>query len=236
MTAVLEVDALEAWYGASQALFGVGLVVRAGEMVTLLGRNGMGKTTTVRTIAGLLAPRAGRIVFRGEPVAGRPADHIGRRGLGLVPEGRQVFRNLTVDEHLRAWSANRSSSRSPWTPARVYGLFPRLAERRDHLGSQPSGGEQQMLAIGRVLTTNPHLIVLDEATEGLAPMVRREIWSCLSTLKAEGLAILVIDKYVRTLVRLADRHTIIERGRVAWEGDSGELARREDLWHRYLGV
>jgi branched-chain amino acid transport system ATP-binding protein len=229
MTAVLEVDALETCYGASQALFGVGLVVRAGEMVTLLGRNGMGKTTTVRTVAGLLAPRAGRVVFRGEPVAGR-------RGLGLVPEGRQVFRNLTVDEHLRAWSGNRSGSRSPWTPARVYGLFPRLAERRDHLGSQLSGGEQQMLAIGRVLTTNPHLIVLDEATEGLAPIVRREIWGCLAALKAEGLAILVIDKYVRTLVRLADRHTIIERGRVAWEGDSGELARREDLWHRYLGV
>ncbi|MFO1284981.1 MAG: ABC transporter ATP-binding protein [Burkholderiales bacterium] len=233
---MLEVDGLETYYGASQALHGVGFVVRAGEMATLLGRNGMGKTTTVRSIAGLVPPRAGRVVFRGEPIERRPADWIGRRGLGLVPEGRQVFRNLTVDEHLRAWADNRSGTSNPWTPARVYRLFPRLAERRDHLGSQLSGGEQQMLAIGRVLATNPHLIVLDEATEGLAPLVRREIWDCLAALKAEGMAILVIDKYVRTLVRLADRHTIIERGRVAWQGASSELAGREDLWHRYLGV
>ena len=236
MTAVLEVEGLEVFYGASQALFGVGLRIEAGEMVTLLGRNGMGKTTTVRSITGLTPPRRGTVRFFGEAIQGNSADRIGRAGIGLVPEGRQIFPNLTVQENLLAWASNRSAARDPWTLDRVYDLFPRLAGLRGNMGNQLSGGEQQMLAIGRALITNPHLLVLDEATEGLAPLVRQEIWRCLAALKAAGLSILVIDKYVHALVRLADRHYMIERGRIQWQGDSATLVRQPELWHRYLGV
>ena len=236
MSAMLEVDGLESFYGASQALFGIGLRIEPGEMVTLLGRNGMGKTTTVRSIVGLLRPRGGTVRFRGDSIAGLDADRIGRAGIGLVPEGRQIFPNLTVRENLLAWASNRSGASEPWTLDRVYAFFPRLAERQRNMGNQLSGGEQQMLAIGRVLMTNPHLMILDEATEGLAPLVRQDIWRCLVVLKATGLSLLVIDKYVRALIEIADRHYIIERGRVQWEGSSSALDAQPELWHRYLGV
>jgi branched-chain amino acid transport system ATP-binding protein len=236
MSAILEVRDLQTFYGRSQALFGMSFDVGAGEMVTLLGRNGMGKTTTVKSIVGLQRAHAGSVTFRSAPIAGLPAHHIARAGIGVVPEGRQIFPNLTVHEQLVAWAGNRSGTTEPWTIERVYALFPRLAERRQNLGNQLSGGEQQMLAIGRVLMTNPRLLILDEATEGLAPLVRREIWSCLRLLKQSGLAILVIDKYVRALLELADRHVIIERGRVQWQGSSAELASQRELWQRYLGV
>jgi branched-chain amino acid transport system ATP-binding protein len=236
MNAQLEVRDLQTFYGRSQALFGMNLSVGNAEMVTLLGRNGMGKTTTVRSIIGLLRPHGGSIRFRGEAIADKPAHRIAQSGIGVVPEGRQIFPNLTVREHLLAWAANRSGAAEPWTLDRVFGLFPRLHERRQNLGSQLSGGEQQMLAIGRVLMTNPYLLILDEATEGLAPLVRREIWNCLRLLKQSGLSILVIDKYVQALIELADRHVIIERGKVQWEGTSAELAGQRDLWQRYLGV
>jgi branched-chain amino acid transport system ATP-binding protein len=236
MTALLEADGLEVFYGASQALFGVGLRIEPGEVVTLLGRNGMGKTTTVRAIVGLTPPRRGTVRFRGEAIHRSRPDRIGRAGIALVPEGRQVFPNLTVEENLMAWASNRAAAREPWTPARVYELFPPLAGLKRSMGNQLSGGEQQMLAIGRALVTNPHLLILDEATEGLAPLVRQEIWRCLALLKAAGLSILVIDKYVRALLELADRHYIIERGRIQWQGDSAALAAQPELWRRYLGV
>jgi branched-chain amino acid transport system ATP-binding protein len=236
MTAVLEVDGLETFYGASQALFGVQLRVEQGEMVTLLGRNGMGKTTTVRSITGLSRPRRGTVRFLGQAIERQSADQIGRAGMGLVPEGRQIFPNLTVNENLLAWAANRSRAARPWTAKRVFAFFPRLAEVKNNMGNQLSGGEQQMLAIGRALITNPHLLVLDEATEGLAPLVRQEIWHCLTALKAAGLSILVIDKYVHALVGIADRHYIIERGAIQWQGDSATLGEQPELWHRYLGV
>ncbi|MBK7814018.1 MAG: ABC transporter ATP-binding protein [Rhodocyclaceae bacterium] len=236
MSDLLQVEGLETYYGASQALFGVSLRIAPGEMVTLLGRNGMGKTTTVRSITGLIRPRHGTVRFRGEPIHGLEADRIGRAGIGLVPEGRQIFPNLTVRENLVAWASNRSGAADPWTLERVYEFCPRLAERQKNMGNQLSGGEQQMLAIGRVLMTNPHLIILDEATEGLAPLVREEIWRCLATLKQKGLAVLVIDKYVRNLVAIADRHYIIERGSVRWEGSSAQLSAQPEIWHRHLGV
>jgi branched-chain amino acid transport system ATP-binding protein len=236
MSPVLEIEDLDTYYGASQALFGVGLRIGPGEMVTLLGRNGMGKTTTVRSIAGLTPPRRGSVRFLGRAMQGRSADQIGRAGIGLVPEGRQIFPNLTVRENLIAWASNRGAAGEPWNEARVLGLFPRLAAVKNNMGNQLSGGEQQMLAIGRALMTNPRLIILDEATEGLAPLVRREIWRCLSALKAAGLSLLVIDKYVQALVAIADRHYIIERGRIQWQGDSAALGAQPELWHRYLGV
>jgi branched-chain amino acid transport system ATP-binding protein len=234
--AVLEVEGLETAYGASQVLFGLALEIRAGEVATLLGRNGMGKTTTVRSILGLTPAKGGTITFRGARIERRAADTIARAGIALVPEGRQIFPNLTVRENLVAFADNRCGAREPWTLERVYALFPRLQERADNMGNQLSGGEQQMLAIGRALMTNPHLLVLDEATEGLAPLIREEIWRCLAGLKAAGQTILVIDKYVERLVRVADRHTIIERGRVAWQGTSAELDADRGLWQRYLGV
>jgi len=233
---MLVVEALEAAYGPSQVLFGVDLAVGAGEVVTLLGRNGMGKTTTIRAIMGILRPRAGRILFEGVPIHGLPSYRIAQLGLGLVPEGRQVFPNLTVRENLIATAANRRRHPAPWTLERVFALFPQLAARRDALGAHLSGGEQQMLAIGRALMTNPRLLILDEATEGLAPLVRAEIWRCLERLKREGQAILLVDKNVRALTRLADTHYILEKGRIVWSGTSAELAAREDLHHRYLGV
>jgi branched-chain amino acid transport system ATP-binding protein len=234
--ALLKVDGLETAYGTSQVLFDLALEIRAGEVATLLGRNGMGKTTTVRSIMGLTPARGGAITFRGERIERRAADAIARAGIALVPEGRQIFPNLTVRENLVAFADNRCGAREPWTLERVLALFPRLQERADNMGNQLSGGEQQMLAIGRALMTNPHLLILDEATEGLAPLIREEIWKCLAQLKAAGQTILVIDKYVERLVRVADRHTIIERGRVAWQGSSAALDADRGLWHRYLGV
>ncbi|WP_422000626.1 ABC transporter ATP-binding protein [Reyranella sp.] len=233
---MLRVEGLEVYYGTSQALFGMELSIDAGEVVTLMGRNGMGKTTTVGAVMGLLPARAGTVTFDGRRLDGLPPFRIARLGLGLVPEGRQIFPNLSVRENLVAASANRDGRPSPWTLARVYEFFPRLAERQRNMGNQLSGGEQQMLAIGRALMTNPRLLILDEATEGLAPLIRQEIWSCLGRLKHEGQAILVIDKNVGNLIRLADRHHIVEKGRVVWTGSSDALAGDSDLQHRYLGV
>ena len=236
MSNLLEIHGLEVAYGPSQVLFGIDLTMQEGEAATLLGRNGMGKTTTLRALCGLEPVKAGRIRFMGEDIANHRPDRIGRAGIALVPEGRQCFPNLTVDEHLVAFFANRRHVAGPWTPARVYQLFPRLAERKKNLGNQLSGGEQQMLAIGRALVTNPRLLILDEATEGLAPLIRDEIWTCLAHLRSEGQSVLVIDKYVEKLIELADRHTIIERGRVVWQGSSAELDADHGVWHRYLGI
>jgi branched-chain amino acid transport system ATP-binding protein len=237
MTALLEVHDLHTAYGASQVLHGVDLQIDAGEVLGVLGRNGMGKTTLVRAITGLTTSRSGRIVFRGEPILGQPAHRISRRGIALVPEGRQVFPNLTVQEHLSAFlRCTDEKAANAWSMDRVFELFPQLAERRRYLGQQLSGGEQQMLAIGRALVTQPRLLILDEATEGLAPLVREEIWRCLSMLRANRQAILVIDKYVQRLVGIADRHVILEKGRVAWSGSSAELDADRSLWQRYLGA
>ena len=233
---LLSVENLDTAYGASQVLFDLSLTIDEGEAVTLLGRNGMGKTTTVRSIMGLTRARGGAISFRGSRIERQSPDRIARMGIALVPEGRQIFPNLSVRENLVAFAGNRSGSADPWTPQKVLEFFPRLAERAGNMGNQLSGGEQQMLAIGRALVTNPHLLILDEATEGLAPLVREEIWKCLERLRAGGQTILVIDKYIERLVKLADRHTIIERGRVAWRGSSAELDADRSLWHRYLGV
>jgi branched-chain amino acid transport system ATP-binding protein len=228
---MLEVHGLEAGYGQSQVLFGMALAVGPGEVATLMGRNGMGKTTTVRAIMGLLRPSAGQILLDGRDVAGEPPHRLSRLGIGLVPEGRQIFRRLSVEENLRA-----TARPGPWTLARVLDLFPRLAERRQSMGHQISGGEQQMLAIGRALMTNPRLLILDEATEGLAPLVRAEIWRCLAHLATAGLAILLIDKNVAQLLTLARRHHLVEKGRCVWHGTSAELAARPDLIERHLGV
>jgi len=233
---LLSVASLEAAYGASQVLFGVDLEIDAGEAVALLGRNGMGKTTTVRSIMGLTRCSRGQIHFRGGRIEAHAPDRIARAGIALVPEGRQIFPNLTVRENLAAFAANRSGRKDAWTVEKIFDLFDNLRQRQDQPGHQLSGGEQQMLAIGRALVTNPHLLILDEATEGLAPLVREVIWQCLGRLRAEGQALLVIDKYVDRLVRLADRHVILERGRVAWRGSSAELDANRELWHRYLGV
>ena len=233
---LLKVENLQTAYGTSQVLFGLDLQIEAGEAVTLLGRNGMGKTTTVRSILGLTRARGGAISFRGRRIEREAPDRIARLGIALVPEGRQIFPNLSVREHLEAFAENRSGRAEPWTPDKVLQLFPRLKERLENQGNQLSGGEQQMLVIGQALVTNPHLLILDEATEGLAPMLREEIWKCLERLRAAGQTILVIDKYVERLVKLADRHTIIERGRVAWQGSSAELDADRGLWHRYLGI
>src|SRR5882672_5299080 len=232
----LEVEGLETAYGRGQVLFGVSLIAREGEVVTLLGRNGMGKTTTVRSIMGMVRSCAGTIRFGDKSLHGLPSYRVAQAGLGLVPEGRQVFPNLTVRENLVATAARRSAGADPWTLARVFGLFPQLAERSRHLGSQLSGGEQQMLAIGRALMTNPRLLILDEATEGLAPLVCVEIYRAIGNLKASGLAILIIDKDLKALTRIADRHYVIEKGRVVWSGASAELVRDREMRHRYLGV
>ena len=233
---MLRVANLTAAYGSSQALFGMELSVDAGEAVTLMGRNGMGKTTTIKAIMGLVAPTGGSITFEGEGIAGRPPHRIARAGIALVPEGRQVFPTLTVRENLIATAANRFARRDPWTVQRVHALFPRLAERAGNLARNLSGGEQQMLAVGRALMTNPKLLILDEATEGLAPLVRQEIWDCLARLKGEGQAILVVDKNVHALAALADRHHVIEKGRLVWSGSSAALLADPTLKERYLGV
>jgi branched-chain amino acid transport system ATP-binding protein len=231
---VLALDGIETCYGLSQVLFGVSLAIGPGEMVTLMGRNGMGKTTTVRSIMGLTPARAGVICFMGGDIRGLPSYKVAKCGIGLVPEGRQIFPNLSVRENLLATAVQRDGAE--WTLDRIYDLFPRLAERANSMGNQLSGGEQQMLAIGRALMTNPRLLILDEATEGLAPLIRTEIWRCLASLKKLGLSILVIDKNVGALLRVADRHFLIERGRVVWKGTSPELAAAPDIQHRYLGV
>jgi branched-chain amino acid transport system ATP-binding protein len=236
MSRVLNIEALHAGYGTSEVLFGIDLAIDEGEVATLLGRNGMGKTTVIKTIMGFVSARAGRLSFRGQSIASLSPDRIARLGIALVPEGRQIFRNLTVQENLLAFAANRNNTAAPWTLTEVYRMFPRLAERANHMGNQLSGGEQQMLAIGRALMINPHLLILDEATEGLAPLVRAEIWHCLATLKQRGQTLLVVDKYINELLKIADHHTIIEKGKVVWRGDSTTLAANHDIWHRYLGV
>jgi branched-chain amino acid transport system ATP-binding protein len=236
LKAVLKVSGLETAYGESQVLFGMNLDVNDSEVVTLMGRNGMGKTTTVRSIMGLVPPKAGSISFDGKEIRGLRSYQVAQAGLGLVPEGRQIFPNLTVRENLVATAANRTARASPWALERVFDLFPALAARARNMGNQLSGGEQQMLAIGRALMTNPKLLILDEATEGLAPLIRAEIWKCLSSLKAAGQAILVIDKSVDALTEIGDRHYIVEKGQVVWVGDSAQLRANEDIQHRYLGV
>jgi branched-chain amino acid transport system ATP-binding protein len=232
---LLEVDSIETSYGASQVLFGVSLAVGEGEVVTLMGRNGMGKTTTLRTVMGLLAAQAGAISFGGERIDRAPAYRIARMGIGYVPEGRRIFPNLTVRENLLMAQMRRAGA-SPWTLERVLELFPKLAERLDNQGTQLSGGEQQMLAIGRALMTNPILLILDEATEGLAPVLRDEIWTRLHELKAAGLAILVVDKELEALRDLADRHYVLEKGEVVWSGDTAALAADTTVEARYLSV
>lgn len=233
---MLSIAGLQAAYGPSQVLFDVSLEVGDGEVVTLLGRNGMGKTTTVRTLMGLLPARGGSVSFAGQPIAGRPPERIARLGLGLVPEGRQTFATLSVRENLVATAANRLRQPGPWTLERVYRLFPRLAERAGQTAGTLSGGEQQMLVIGRALMTNPRLLILDEATEGLAPVIRREIWACIAHLKEEGQSILLIDKNLSVLKRLADRHFILEKGRTVWSGGRAELERDAERVQAYVGV
>ena len=225
---MLSLRGVQASYGASQALFDISLDVGAGEVVTLLGRNGMGKTTTIRTIMGLMRAQAGSVTFKGEDLVGLSADRVARLGLGLVPEGRQIFPTLSVRENLVATAANRRGRAEPWSLRAIYDLFPRLDERQDQSGATLSGGEQQMLAIGRALMTNPDLVILDEATEGLAPVIRAEIWRCLETLKAQGQSILIVDKNIAVLERLADRHYVIEKGRTIWAGTSADLARERN--------
>lgn len=233
---MLIVQNLTGGYGDSQVLFDVSFEVRAGDVVTLLGRNGMGKTTTVKTLFGLLAAKSGRITLDGEDMTGAPPHRIANAGLGLVPEGRQIFPTLSVEENLLATARARRAAASTWDLAGVYELFPQLAERRRHGGHQLSGGEQQMLAIGRALMTNPSLLVLDEATEGLAPRLRETIWSCLRRIKTTGVAILVIDKHIETLATFADRHIVLEKGRTVWEGNSQALLETREVIDRYLHV
>ncbi|MGY4802953.1 ABC transporter ATP-binding protein [Teichococcus aerofrigidensis] len=233
---MLEVRGLTAGYGASTALFDVSLALGEGEVATLLGRNGMGKTTTIRAILGLTPPRGGEIRFRGESLAGLPPEAIARRGIGLVPEGRQVFPTLSVRENLVATAANRAGHTQPWTLERVYGLFPRLGERAGQSARTLSGGEQQMLAIGRALMTNPHLLILDEATEGLAPVIRAEIWATLAALKARGQSILVVDKNLAALGRLADRHHVLEKGRTVWSGSGAAMIAEAERIRGWIGL
>jgi len=233
---MLEVEHLTSGYGNSQILFDLNLRIGWGETATLLGRNGMGKTTTVRSILGLTPAWSGTIRFCGERIDSSRPDQIARLGIAIVPEGRLIFPNLTVEENLLAFASNRSQNKVPWTLESIYELFPSLKIRRLNMGNQLSGGEQQMLAIGRALSTNPLLLILDEATEGLAPLVREDIWNCLYKLRSLGQSILVIDKYVKKLVALADQHTIIEKGRVVWSGDSPQLNENPNIWKQYIGV
>jgi len=232
---LLEVAGLDAGYGASQVLFGMSFAVQAGRCSTLLGRNGMGKSTTIKTVMGLIKPMRGEVRWKGKPVQAQPPYVMARAGIGLVPEGRQIFPNLTVRENLVATAIQRKTA-TPWTLQRVHKLFPRLAERSSNFGNQLSGGEQQMLAIGRALMTNPALLILDEATEGLSPLIRQEIWAALARVKSEGTSILIVDKNIAPLLVLADRHHIIEKGRVVWQGDSQALRNDRAAWSRYLGA
>jgi branched-chain amino acid transport system ATP-binding protein len=236
MKTLLEVDHIDGHYGSSQVLFGMSFKVEPGQFITLLGRNGMGKSTSIKSIMGLMAPRQGTIHFAGIDITGSPSHKIARAGIGLVPEGRQIFSNLSVHENLVATAHNRQASQAPWTLDKIYELFPRLHERAGNLGSNLSGGEQQMLAIGRALMTNPRLLILDEATEGLAPLIRSEIWRVLAELKKTGLAILCIDKNLNSLLALADRHYIVEKGHIVWSGSSDELRAQRETLQSYLGV
>ncbi len=233
---MLNVTDLAAFYGPSQILFDVNLTVGKSEFVTLLGRNGMGKTTTVNAVIGLLRSRSGRIAFEDRDLIRTPTHRVARLGIGLVPEGRQIFPNLTVYENLIATARKKKASASPWTAEHIFEMFPELHARRNVFGTLLSGGEQQMLAIGRALMTNPKLLILDEATEGLAPRIRAEIWDCLKRLKRNGLAILVIDKNINDLLPLADQHYILEKGRIVWSGTSHDLAAEPETQHRYLGI
>jgi branched-chain amino acid transport system ATP-binding protein len=233
---MLKVEALQASYGQSQVLFDVGIEVNRGEMVTLLGRNGMGKTTTIRAIMGMTPPQGGTVTFEGKSLRGLSSFRIAKLGLGLVPEGRCIFASLTVWENLTATANSGPRGRQRWTTQAILQLFPWIAERRHQMGGQLSGGEQQMLAIGRALMTNPELLILDEATEGLAPIIRQEIWKVLQKLKASGQSILIVDKNLRVLSRLADRHYVLERGRVRWSGDSRALGSEYDAIRRFVGV
>ncbi len=240
-TPLLEVRGIEAGYGASQVLFGVSLTIAPHQVVSLMGRNGMGKSTTIKCITGALPVRKGQILFEGRDITNLPADAIARLGIAIVPEGRQCFPNLTVREHLVAFARHPSrppvkspktkqaAQAAPWDLARIYELFPRLKEREHHMGNQLSGGEQQMLAIGRALSTNPKLLILDEATEGLAPVIREEIWKCLEQLKGEGQAVLVVDKYLLQISKIAEQHSIFEKGKILWTGCSFQL--KDNLWH-----
>jgi branched-chain amino acid transport system ATP-binding protein len=232
---MLTVSNLQAGYGPAQVLFDVNFTVGAGEVVTLLGRNGMGKTTTIRTIMGFLPPMGGEMRFGERALNGLPSYRIAQCGLGLVPEGRMIFPTLSVEENLIATAASRFGA-PQWTLQRVYEFFPRLNERKSNMGNQLSGGEQQMLAIGRALMTNPRLLILDEATEGLAPLIRQEIWDCLKRLKGEGQAILLVDKHLDALMKIAERHVIIEKGYVVWSGDSAALRADPAIRQRYLQV
>ena len=236
---MLTVDRLQAGYGhaqlRTQVLFDVSFAVGSGEVVTLIGRNGMGKTTTIRALMGLIPSLGGAAIFDGRSLLGSPPYRIAQAGLGLVPEGRQVFPTLTVEENLVATAAARFGA-PRWTLESVYTFFPRLAERRGNMGNQISGGEQQMLAIGRALMTNPKLLILDEATEGLAPLIRAEIWACLAGIKNEGQSILLVDKHLDALTRLADRHVVIEKGHVVWTGTSAALTADATVKQRYLQV
>ncbi len=227
---------METSYGQSQVLFGIDLTINKGEVITLIGRNGMGKTTTINSIMGLVKIKSGEIIFDGNNIQNWAPYQVARKGIGLVPEGRQIFPNLSVYENLEATSSNRYKNINPWTLNRVLGLFPRLKERLKNMGNQLSGGEQQMLAIGRALMTNPRLLILDEATEGLAPLIKNEIWDCLNGLKSSGQSILVVDKDIKALADLADRHYIIEKGKIEWIGDSKTLNSNKEIQHRYLGI
>ncbi|MFZ6680761.1 ABC transporter ATP-binding protein [Undibacterium sp. Tian12W] len=236
MKTILEVGHIATSYGHSQVLFGIDLQIRQGEVASLLGRNGAGKTTTLRSILGLTPAHSGNISFMGQRIEKMTTDKIARMGIALVPEGRQIFPNLTVKENLVAFAANRNQSKTPWSLKEIYQLFPRLAERAGNMGNQLSGGEQQMLAISRALMTNPHLLILDEATEGLSPLVREEIWACLRKLRDQGQTTLVIDKYVEKLIPLADQHSIMERGKIVWHGNSESLTQSPETWQKYVGV
>ena len=233
---MLEINNMETSYGQSQVLFGIDLKINQGEVVTLIGRNGMGKTTTINSIMGLVKIKSGLIIFDGNHVHNKPPYKVARKGIGLVPEGRQIFPNLSVYENLVATYLNRYKNSNPWTLKRVLKLFPRLSDRLKNMGNQLSGGEQQMLAIGRALMTNPRLLILDEATEGLAPLIKKEIWDCLKGLKSNGQSILVVDKNIKALTDLADRHYIMEKGRIVWIGDSSTLNTNKEIQHRYLGI
>jgi len=233
---MLRVENLETYYDTSQALFGMSFEINSGEVITLLGRNGMGKTTTVNSLMGIIKPRSGSVMLDGMQVMGSKSFKMAQLGLGLVPEGRQIFPNLSVRENLIATASNHLAMSNPWTLDGIYNLFPELAERRTSMGNLLSGGEQQMLAVGRALMTNPKLLILDEATEGLAPLIREKIWNALSQIRDSGLSILVIDKNLNDLFKLADRHYIVEKGRAVWSGTSNELQKASDVQQKYLGV
>jgi branched-chain amino acid transport system ATP-binding protein len=233
---MLKIAKLTTHYGASQALFGVNMEIGPGQVVTLLGRNGMGKTTTINSIMGIIPASGGSILFEGSELIGRPSFKTANLGLGLVPEGRQVFPNLSLLENLVATASNHQNMQSPWTVERIFQMFPELEARRGSMGNLLSGGEQQMLAIGRALMTNPKLLILDEATEGLAPLVRQKIWDAINLIKQAGMSILVVDKNLKDLLRIADSNFIIERGKIVWSGDSEALRKDRDALHQYLGV